>query len=142
MTDPTTPSTHAVVLRGNLARARASAAQEAPTARLAQAFNGRWTRRHWMHASLFATIGALLAAIVPAHSPRDERADAIDELSRMLLIGMEQAKAAESSLRALIEGGEDFPRMTVDLERLGETLERLSDIEQALWHLRIEPPSR
>ena len=36
---------------------------------LAPAFNGRWTRRHWAHASLFATLGALLAAIVPGFSP-------------------------------------------------------------------------
>ena len=32
------------------------------------AFNGRWTRRHWAHASLFATLGALVAAIVPGFS--------------------------------------------------------------------------
>ena len=32
------------------------------------AFNGRWTRRQWAHASLFATLGALLAAIVPGFS--------------------------------------------------------------------------
>ena len=32
---------------------------------LPAAFNERWTRRHWMHASLFATIGALVATIVP-----------------------------------------------------------------------------
>ncbi len=31
-------------------------------------FNGRWTRRHWLHASLFATLGALVAAIVPGFS--------------------------------------------------------------------------
>jgi len=36
---------------------------------LAPAFNGRWTRRHWAHARLFATLGALLAAIVPGFSP-------------------------------------------------------------------------
>ncbi|MFC7301740.1 peptidoglycan DD-metalloendopeptidase family protein [Cognatiluteimonas weifangensis] len=35
---------------------------------LPAAFNGRWTRRHWAHASLFATLGALLAAIVPGFS--------------------------------------------------------------------------
>ncbi|MBB4128453.1 murein DD-endopeptidase MepM/ murein hydrolase activator NlpD [Xanthomonas translucens] len=29
---------------------------------------GRWTRRHWIHASLFATIGALVATIVPGFS--------------------------------------------------------------------------
>ncbi len=28
-------------------------------------FKGRWTRRQWAHASLFATLGALVAAIVP-----------------------------------------------------------------------------
>ncbi len=32
---------------------------------LPAAFNGRWTRRHWAHASVFATMGALVAAIVP-----------------------------------------------------------------------------
>ncbi len=32
------------------------------------AFNERWTRRHWIHASLFATIGALVATIVPGFS--------------------------------------------------------------------------
>ncbi len=35
---------------------------------LPAAFNERWTRRHWMHASLFATIGALVATIVPGFS--------------------------------------------------------------------------
>ena len=35
---------------------------------LAAPFNGHWTRRHWAHASLFATLGALLAAIVPGFS--------------------------------------------------------------------------
>lgn len=32
---------------------------------LPDGFTGRWTRRHWMQASLFATIGMLVAAIVP-----------------------------------------------------------------------------
>jgi len=35
---------------------------------LGPAFNGRWTRRHWAHASLFATLGALVAAIIPGFS--------------------------------------------------------------------------
>lgn len=35
---------------------------------LPAAFNGKWTRRHWIHASLFATIGALAATIVPGFS--------------------------------------------------------------------------
>ncbi|RZA19076.1 MAG: hypothetical protein EOP93_09715 [Lysobacteraceae bacterium] len=68
MTDPTAHSLHDVVLRGNLERAQASIAQDAAAPRLTHAFNGRWTRRHWAHASLFATMGALLAAIVPGFS--------------------------------------------------------------------------
>ncbi|MGY1426269.1 peptidoglycan DD-metalloendopeptidase family protein [Lysobacter sp. A289] len=32
---------------------------------LSDGFNGRWTRRQWMQASLFATIGMLVGAIVP-----------------------------------------------------------------------------
>ena len=73
MTDPTAGfstanAMHDAVLRENLGRAQASAAQDAAAPRLTQAFNGRWTRRHWAHASLFATMGALLAAIVPGFS--------------------------------------------------------------------------
>lgn len=35
---------------------------------LPAAFNERWSRRHWIHASLFVTIGALAATIVPGFS--------------------------------------------------------------------------
>lgn len=42
-------------------------------------FNGRWSREHWMLASMFATMGALVVAIVPgfntaAHLPKATRA--------------------------------------------------------------------
>ena len=40
--------------------------------RFPAAFNTRWTRRHWLHASLFATLGALLATIVPGFSSQLE----------------------------------------------------------------------
>ena len=54
-------------------------------------FNGRWSRRHWAHASLFATIGMLVAAIVPGlgkplaverphHAPRHSMALALPPL--------------------------------------------------------------
>ncbi|MDQ3057867.1 MAG: peptidoglycan DD-metalloendopeptidase family protein [Pseudomonadota bacterium] len=48
------------VLRGKVAKLQ--------PALQASGFNGRWTRRHWMHASLFATLGALVATIVPGFS--------------------------------------------------------------------------
>ena len=65
-----TDSSHDAVRRDNLERANANiaAAASLSTPRLPPAFNGRWTRRHWLHASLFATIGALVAAIVPGFS--------------------------------------------------------------------------
>ncbi|MFT3897646.1 MAG: M23 family metallopeptidase [Thermomonas sp.] len=55
---------HGRVLRRNLL---AIAAQRAPALveRIPEGFKGRWTRRHWAHASLFATCGALLVALVP-----------------------------------------------------------------------------
>lgn len=54
-------------------------------------FNGRWSRRQWVQASLFATLGMLVAAIVPgfntthagpAHAPRISMALALPSLPR------------------------------------------------------------
>src|SRR5262245_24559501 len=36
---------------------------------LSEGFTGRWSRRQWAHASLFATLGVLIAAIVPGFGP-------------------------------------------------------------------------
>lgn len=58
------PSTR--MRQGGNARAPATTAGSAPVRK--PGFNGRWTRRHWAHASLFATLGALVAAIVPGFS--------------------------------------------------------------------------
>src|SRR5688572_5722663 len=65
-------------------------------AQLPTGFDGRWTRRHWLHASLFATLGALVAAIVPGFSdamqtpkqlPRTSLALALPPLSLAQLRG-------------------------------------------------------
>lgn len=63
-----TDSSNQAVRRDNLARVTGTHNALPATPALPDAFNGRWTRRHWAHASLFATIGALLAAIVPGFS--------------------------------------------------------------------------
>lgn len=60
-------------LRKERFKARRSVLHESALhARLKQhlpaAFNERWTRRHWIHASLFATIGMLAATIIPGFS--------------------------------------------------------------------------
>ena len=69
MTEPTSPQDPG---RGHLIRIRnlraAALNAKGLTAALPSGFNGRWTRRHWMHASLFAMLGTLVMAIVPGFS--------------------------------------------------------------------------
>ena len=65
----TTPS-------GDERRERLKALREAALHRPVQArevsegFTGRWSRRHWAQASLFATMGMLVLAIVPGFDPQ------------------------------------------------------------------------
>src|SRR5690606_3147235 len=69
MTQPSSPQDPG---RGNLIRIRNLRAAALNGQGLASAlpagFNGRWTRRHWAHASLFAMLGTLVMAIVPGFS--------------------------------------------------------------------------
>src|SRR3546814_14354936 len=69
MTQPSSPQDPG---RGNLIRIRnlraAALNAKGLAAALPAGFNGRWTRRHWMHASLFAMLGTLVMAIVPGFS--------------------------------------------------------------------------
>src|SRR3546814_12555713 len=76
MTQPSSPQDPG---RGNLIRIRnlraAALNGKGLAAALPAGFNGRWTRRHWMHASLFAMLGTLVMAIVPGFSnPKTGRA--------------------------------------------------------------------
>lgn len=59
------PQDHnAEIRQNNLRKVKAQGEASALLSKPA-AFNGRITRRQWAHASLFATMGALLAALVP-----------------------------------------------------------------------------
>src|SRR5690606_29348130 len=52
--------------REHLKQLREAALRRPVLARhLSDGFNGRWSRRQWVQASLFATVGVLVAAIVP-----------------------------------------------------------------------------
>src|SRR3546814_17392024 len=66
MTQPSSPQDPG---RGNLIRIRnlraAAPNGKGLAAALPAGLNGRWTRRHWMHASLFEMLGTLVMAIVP-----------------------------------------------------------------------------
>ncbi|MGX5731464.1 peptidoglycan DD-metalloendopeptidase family protein [Pseudoxanthomonas beigongshangi] len=46
---------------------------------------GRWTRRHWIHASLFTTIGVMLATIVPGFSNAIQPPSATDARATLTL---------------------------------------------------------
>ena len=76
MTSPDLPTDRQksdLVRLGNLRAAAQNTANErayvdASDAGQRFSFNGRWTRRDWAHASLFATLGALVVAMVPGFS--------------------------------------------------------------------------
>jgi len=72
---PTAPPRHAAVLRGNLNAASANRAREAADAPARQ--QRRWTRRHWLQASLLATLGVLVMSLVPGVSRVLGSADAV-----------------------------------------------------------------
>ena len=64
---------HQAIREQNLRAAAENTANEARYADPRDAaarfpFNGRWTRRDWAHASLFATLGALVIGMVPGFS--------------------------------------------------------------------------
>lgn len=74
------PNESATVRRERIRQLREKALHRPVLARhLSDGFNGRWSRRQWVQASLFATLGMMVAAIVPGfgasqagstHTPR------------------------------------------------------------------------
>ncbi len=138
MTDSTKVATHADILRGNLEQARADAARDAATIRLPAAFNGRWTRRHWAHASLFATIGMLVAAIVPGFSTVLEPAQGV------------QRTVLSLPLPRLQLSGDNVDRWQSVTMRSGQTLSSVfnelgipySQLQTVMQHPKIKPALR
>ncbi|GHA88518.1 peptidoglycan DD-metalloendopeptidase family protein [Cognatilysobacter bugurensis] len=65
-------NTHSDIERRERLRAKREAALHRPVIarHLSDGFTGRWSRRQWAQASLFATIGMLVAAIVPGFNPQ------------------------------------------------------------------------
>jgi len=69
MTSPGTTSSWSAARRQRIDALREAALHRPVMARhISDGFNGRWSRRQWVQASLFATIGMLVAAIVPGFS--------------------------------------------------------------------------
>lgn len=62
---------------------------------LSDGFNGRWSRRHWVQASLFATLGMLVAAIVPGFG--DTRAASPHMARHSMLLALPPLPLARSA---------------------------------------------
>jgi murein DD-endopeptidase MepM/ murein hydrolase activator NlpD len=101
---------------------------------LPAAFNGRWTRRHWAHASLFATLGALLAAIVPGFSAPSTTQASLPMPRTTLALALPALPL--SKLRAPI--ADSWQLLTVQRgQTLGALFEQL-DIPNATMHKLLE----
>ena len=130
-------------------RARLAKLREAALHRkvLAQhpAFNGRWTRRHWAHASVFATLGALVVSLVPGFSApvRASLPHATGTTTLALALPalpLSHRAAAESSwLHVTVQRGQTLAALFEDFGIPAATLHKLlaePQAKQALSHLK------
>ena len=105
---------------------------------------GRWTRRHWIHASLFTTIGVLMATIVPGFSsaiqapvsqPRNTLLLELPDLS-----AARQAGTAGDSWQVVrVKPGQTMGAIFEELGIPAATLHRIlenSDAKKALTRLK------
>src|SRR5690606_5367162 len=107
MTQPPTMSPddarHQAIREHNLRAAAQNTANEQQYADPSDAaarlpFNGRWTRRDWAQASLFATLGALVIGLVPGFSNAMRTAEHAPALTTMALPLPPLTKAARAAL--------------------------------------------
>ncbi|MFC3552379.1 peptidoglycan DD-metalloendopeptidase family protein [Lysobacter cavernae] len=113
---------------------------------LTDGFTGRWSRRQWAHASLFATLGMLVAAIVPgfsasgahpqpAHAPRHSMALALPPLPLTRLKGSQ----GDSWQIVRVQRGQTLGAVFEQLDLPASTLHRIldqSDDKKALTRLK------
>lgn len=135
-----TDSNHDAVRRENLERARVNADRSVPTPRLS--YGGRWTRRHWAHASVLTTMGVLLAAIVPGFSSVLDHAGDM-QVQRMTLalslpkLGKQAAKATDDHWQSVtLKPGQTLSGV---FEELGIPYDQLARVMQ---HPKIKPTLR
>lgn len=116
---------------------RAASAQPIPRP---HGFNGRWTRRQWAQASLFATIAALVGALVPGFSTAMQAPSHRDHASMALALPQLNLGKGRNA---------DDRWESVRLER-GQTLSGVfselgipySELERVMQHPRIKPALR
>ena len=111
--------------------------------RFPAAFNSRWGRSHWIHASLFATFGALLATIVPGFSsqlqPTAQAHATLPLTLPPLILGAPAATDAHQWEIVQIKAGQTlgglFSQMGVSTQVMHQILESAANRE-ALTRLR------
>ena len=111
---------------------------------LSDGFNGRWSRRQWVQASLFATLGMLVASIVPGFDAvHGDPAQAPRQSMALTLPPLPQARAheqADDSWQVVrVQSGETlgalFERMGVPASTMYRILEQ-PGAKQLLTRLR------
>lgn len=132
---------HDAVRRENLERAQANA-DHADPAPVSHPFQGRWTRRHWAHASVLTTMCVLLAAIVPGFSTVLD-ASGTAQVQRMTL----SLTLPKPSIRATKATDDNWQSVTLKpgqtlsgvFEELGIPYDQLAKVMQ---HPKIKPTLR
>ena len=112
--------------------------------RLPAGFNGRWTRRHWAHASLFATLGALVAAIVPGftnamHAPTSAPQATLALALPPLPMAKLRGQAGDSWQLVTVERGQTLGSLFEDFDVPAKTMHRIlaqPGAKQALTRLK------
>jgi murein DD-endopeptidase MepM/ murein hydrolase activator NlpD len=112
--------------------------------RLPAGFNGRWTRRHWAHASLFATLGALVAAIVPGftnamHAPTAAPQATLALALPPLPMAKLRGQAGDSWQLVTVERGQTLGSLFEDFDVPAKTMHRIlaqPGAKQALTRLK------
>lgn len=129
-------------------RERLNALREAALHRPVQArgisggFSGRWSRRQWAHASLFATLGMLVAAIVPGFGPSDPPTPApTPRLSMALPLPLPRmhSQAGDSWQLVRVEPGQTLGSLFAQMDIPAATMHRILEqpgAKQALTRLR------
>ena len=136
-----TDSNHDAVRRENLERARANAERAIPDS-LSHSFRGRWTRRHWAHASVLTTMGVLLAAIVPGFSTVLDHAGHTNTQRMTLALtlpkpGLHAGKPTDDNWQSVtLKPGQTLSGV---FEELGIPYDQLARVMQ---HPRIKPTLR
>ncbi|HSR64805.1 MAG TPA: M23 family metallopeptidase [Xanthomonadaceae bacterium] len=109
------------------------------------AFNGRWTRRHWAHASVFATLGMLVAALVPGFSAPTAAAASTRPGTTTLALALpalplaQRHGAGDSWQLITVQRGQNLAALFDELGIPAATLHRLlqqPEAKQALTHLK------